>query len=45
MCKTWDTFGIADAKMIEYWVPGNPVEPGRGWLLEIGRATGNWRGM
>ena len=27
--KVWDDFGIADAKMLGYWVPGCPVRPAR----------------
>ena len=29
MWKAWDEFGMADAKMIGYWVPANPVKPDR----------------
>jgi tetratricopeptide (TPR) repeat protein len=29
MWKAWDEFGIADAKMIGFWVPGGPVKTGR----------------
>ena len=29
MWKAWDDFGIADARMIGFWVPGNPVKTSR----------------
>jgi hypothetical protein len=29
MWKAWDDFGIADARMIGFWVPANPVKTGR----------------
>jgi tetratricopeptide (TPR) repeat protein len=29
MWKAWDEFGIADAKMIGFWVPGGPVKTSR----------------
>ena len=29
MWKAWDEFGIADARMIGFWVPGSPVKTSR----------------
>jgi len=29
MWKAWDEFGIADSRMIGFWVPANPVKTGR----------------
>jgi tetratricopeptide (TPR) repeat protein len=33
MWKAWDGFGIAEAKMIGYWVPSSPVKPDRADVL------------
>jgi hypothetical protein len=31
--KAWDAFGLADTRMIGYWVPGNPVQSDRADVL------------
>ncbi len=31
--KAWDDFGIADSRMIGWWVPANPVQTGRDDVL------------
>jgi tetratricopeptide (TPR) repeat protein len=33
MWKAWDEFGIADSRMIGWWVPSNPVKTGRADVL------------
>ncbi|MEI6668033.1 MAG: glycoside hydrolase domain-containing protein [Acidobacteriota bacterium] len=33
MWKAWDEFGLADSRMIGYWVPGHPVRTGRDDVL------------
>ncbi len=33
MWKAWDEFGIAEAKMLGYWVPANPVKADRPAVL------------
>jgi len=33
MWKAWDEFGISDAKMIGFWVPGSPVKTNRADVL------------
>jgi Flp pilus assembly protein TadD len=33
MWKVWDEFGIADSRMIGFWVPTNPVKTGRDDVL------------
>jgi hypothetical protein len=31
--KAWDEFGLAGSRMIGFWVPSNPVKPGRADVL------------
>jgi len=33
MWKAWDAFGLAESRMIGYWVPSNPVQTGRDDVL------------